>query len=88
MKRILLFLFLPLLSFSQTRYLDDVFTNVTITSDIQFAENISVLPMLAGGQPALMPILCDIYEPTEDTKPDRPVIILAHTEEKGIQLKI
>ena len=64
---------------AQMRYLDDVFTNVTVTSDIQFAENISVLPMLAGGQPALMPILCDIYEPTEDTKTDRPVVILVHT---------
>ena len=79
MKRLLLFLFLPLVSFSQTRYLDDVFTNVTITSDIQFAENISVLPMLAGGQPALMPILCDIYEPTGDNLTERPVVILAHT---------
>ena len=79
MKRILLFLFLPLLSFSQTRYLDDVFTNVTITSDIQFAANISVLPMLAGGQPALMPILCDIYEPTGDVLTERPVVILVHT---------
>ena len=79
MKRLLLFLFLPFLSFSQTRYLDDIFTSVTVTSDVQYAENISILPMLTGGQPALMPILCDVYEPTGDTLTDRPVVILAHT---------
>ena len=64
------------------RYLDDVFTNVTITSDVQYAENISILPaILSGGvnPPALSPILCDIYEPTGDNLTDRPVVILAHT---------
>ncbi len=79
MKRLLLFLFLPFLSFSQTRYLDDIFTSVTVTSDVQYAENISILPMLTGGQPALMPILCDIYQPTGDNVTNRPVVILAHT---------
>jgi len=64
---------------AQMRYLDDVFTNVTVTSDIQYAENISILPMLTGGQPALSPILCDIYEPTGDPLTNRPVVILAHT---------
>ncbi len=64
---------------AQMRYLDDTFTNVTVTSDVQYAENISILPMLTGGQPALMPILCDVYEPTGDTLTDRPVVILAHT---------
>ena len=63
----------------QIRYLDDIFTSVTVTSDIQYAENISILPLLSGGQPSLMPILCDIYEPSGDTLTDRPVVILAHT---------
>ena len=64
------------------RYLDDVFTNVTITSDVQYAENISILPaILSGGvnPPALTQILCDIYEPTGDNLTDRPIVILAHT---------
>ena len=64
------------------RYLDDVFTNVTVTSDVEYAQNISILPaILSGGvnPPALMPILCDIYEPTGDNLTDRPVIVLAHT---------
>ncbi len=64
---------------SQTRYLDDVFSAVTVTSDVTYATNISILPMLMGQAPAPAPILCDIYEPTGDTETNRPVIILAHT---------
>lgn len=63
----------------QMRYLDDIFSSVTVTSDVQYAENISILPLLTGGQPSLDPILCDIYEPTGDNLTDRPVVILAHT---------
>jgi len=83
MKKILLILLcLPIIGFGQTRYLDDIFTNVTVISDVQYAENISILPVvLSGGinPPALTPILCDIYKPTGDNLTDRPVVILAHT---------
>jgi hypothetical protein len=64
---------------SQTRYLDDVFSAVTVTSDVTYATNITILPVLQGLPPAAAPIQCDIYEPTGDTETDRPVIILAHT---------
>ena len=67
---------------AQMRYLDDIFTNVTVTTDVQYAENISILPaVLSGGAnpPALTPIMCDIYEPTGDNLANRPVVILAHT---------
>ena len=64
---------------SQTRYLDDVFSAVTVTSNVTYATNISILPMLQGLPPAPTPLTCDIYEPTGDTETDRPVIILAHT---------
>ena len=64
---------------SQTRYLDDVFTEITITSDVTYATNITILPVLTGGIPAAAPLKCDIYQPANDTEDDRPVIILAHT---------
>jgi hypothetical protein len=64
---------------SQTRYLDDVFTGVTVTSDVTYATNINIFPLLMGLAPAPAPILCDIYEPTGDSIVNRPVIILAHT---------
>ena len=64
---------------SQTRYLDDVFSSVTITSDVTYATNITVLPALQGQPPAAAPLKCDIYEPAGDSLTNRPVIILAHT---------
>ena len=64
---------------AQTRYLDNMFDSVTVTSDVQYATNISVLPMLQGLAPGPAPLLCDIYEPKNDTMTDRPVIVLIHT---------
>ena len=37
---------------AQDRYLDDVFSAVTVTSDVTYATNISILPVLTGGVPA------------------------------------
>ena len=76
---IICFLVTITFSFSQTRYLDDIFSAVTVTSDVVYANNISVLPALQGLPPAATNLTCDIYEPTGDTETDRPVIILAHT---------
>ena len=36
---------------AQTRYLDDLFSAVTVTSDVTYATNISIFPMLEGGVP-------------------------------------
>ena len=72
-------LFIGVTANSQTRYLDDVFTDVQITDSVVYAQTISIEPMLIGLSPALMPILCDIYEPSGDSLTDRPVIIIAHT---------
>ena len=41
-----LFLSIGISADAQTRYLDDVFTGVTVTSDVVYANNISILPML------------------------------------------
>ena len=72
-------LLLGLTANSQDRYLDEVFTDVQLTDSVVFAQNVSIEPMLIGLSPALMPILCDIYQPVGDTLTDRPVIIVAHT---------
>ena len=64
---------------AQTRYLDDVFTEVTVTSNVVYANNISILPMLQGLPPEATDLVCDIYEPTGDSAVNRPVIIIAHT---------
>ena len=72
-------IFIGINATAQTRYLDNMFDSVTVTSDVQYATNISVLPMLQGLAPGPAPLLCDIYEPKNDTMTDRPVIVLIHT---------
>ena len=64
---------------AQDRYLDDVFPTVTVTSDVIYAINISVIPALIGLPPGPDTLKCDIYEPDGDVLTNRPVIILVHT---------
>ena len=66
---------------AQTRYLDDVFPAAHVTSDVTYATNISILPVLTGGVPGPATLNCDIYEPGGiwDSITNRPVIILVHT---------
>jgi hypothetical protein len=75
----ILLIFIGINATAQTRYLDNIFDSVTVTSDVQYATNISVLPMLQGAAPGPAPLFCDIYEPKNDTMTDRPVIVLIHT---------
>ena len=74
---------LSLLVFSQVdaqvRYLNEVFTEVTVTSNVLYGTNVTVAPLLQGQPPAAQPLVCDIYEPAGDTETDRPVIIYIHT---------
>lgn len=53
------------------RYASDIFTTVTITSDVNFGQNTS----FTGSNTVLD---MDIYEPTGDTETARPLIIWAH----------
>lgn len=78
MKRIFTFLAIATFSMSinaQTRYLDEVFDDVTVTQDVVYANNISVLT----GAPMAIDLVMDIYQPTGDTETARPFMIYAHT---------
>jgi dienelactone hydrolase len=71
----------------QIRYIDDIFDSVTVTSNVIYGQNITILPTLAGAAmnppvtipPAMQPLACDVYEPKNDTLTERPVIVLIHT---------
>ncbi len=69
--------------FSQTRYVDEVFSSVDVTTDIVYAQNFSVLagtPIPTGMAGTPIPALAfDLYEPTGDTETSRPLIIHLHT---------
>lgn len=67
---------------AQKRYVDEVFTNVLKTANIEYDSNRSINIFYAG--PPSSPIItaklrCDIYQPEGDTAVKRPLIILAST---------
>ena len=67
------------------RYIDAIFDSVTVTPDVIYGQNITVLPTIAGAAqgvvvpPVMQPLACDVYEPKNDTLAERPVIIVLHT---------
>jgi len=68
-------LLLPGVSMAQ-RYLTEVFSNVTITTNVQYGENISIFP---PPTPTNIPLMLDLYEPTGDLVTQRPLVIYLHT---------
>ncbi|MBL4905565.1 MAG: alpha/beta hydrolase [Flavobacteriaceae bacterium] len=56
---------------SPERYNQQIFTNITITQNVQYGTNIT----LAGIN---VDLFMDIYEPENDTEINRPLIVLAH----------
>ena len=64
----------PLLN-AQERYVDDLFSDVTVTSNVVYGANIGIITQA----PALENLTMDIYEPSGDDVTDRPVVVLLHT---------
>ena len=78
MKRIftlLLFSILTLGLNAQERYVDEIFTEVAVESDIVYANNIAVLT----GAPVPGDIVLDVYTPVGDSATNRPLIKVFHT---------
>jgi hypothetical protein len=61
---------------AQTRYLDPVFPNVTVTTNVVYGLNSTVLAF-----PTIIkqPLIMDVYQPAGDTQTDRPVVLYLHT---------
>src|SRR6476661_6016582 len=59
---------------SQSRYLSEIFTSVTVSSNVTYGNNISVLT----GTPASIPLMMDVYQPTGDALAARPLVIILH----------
>ena len=60
---------------AQTRYLEEVFSSVTVESDVTYGQNYTVL----FGSPLLSPLTMDVYQPAGDTLTGRPLIIYLPT---------
>lgn len=61
---------------AQTRYLNQVFSDVTVTTNVFYGQNTTVLAF-----PTLInqPLIMDVYQPTGDTETARPVVLYLHT---------
>jgi hypothetical protein len=69
---LLVLMVLPLLSISQTRYVDNIFTDVKVDSNVVYGSNVPF------GSSVPIDLKCDIYQPLGDTIFNRPVIIFLH----------
>lgn len=65
-------------AFSQ-RYLEEIFDDVTVTSDVQYGMNATVLAYPFLGEAIPQQLMMDVYEPTGDTETNRPVVLYFHT---------
>lgn len=70
-------------SFAQKRYVDDIFTDVLKSTNIEYDSNRSI-NILFGAVPGQLPVItaklnCDVYTPAGDSITKRPVVILMST---------
>lgn len=88
MKQLNTFLLATLMAICTTamgqRYVSEVFTDVTVTTNVVYGVNASIINLLDNdntndAHPLVHPLLMDVYTPTGDTETDRPVVIYFHT---------
>lgn len=72
-------LFAAAMPASAQRYLEEVFDEVTVTSDVIYGVNATVLLYPLLGEAVPQPLTMDIYEPTGDTEAERPLMLYFHT---------
>lgn len=76
---IAIFLLLGSLLTAQTRYIDEVFSEVEVTSDITYGVNATVLALSQLGEAIPQELKLDFYQPVGDTATERPLVIIFHT---------
>lgn len=81
MKKINLLLLLALsaLTLQAQRYLSPVFDDVTVTADVTYGVNATVLLLSQFGEAVPQELVMDVYEPTGDDEVARPLVVIMHT---------
>jgi hypothetical protein len=64
---------------AQTRYLDEVFTNVNVDTSVMYGVNATVLYYSVIGQAVPQPLMMDVYSPAGDVETSRPLMIYLHS---------
>ena len=75
----LFLLLLPVLTMAQTRYLDEVFTDVSVQKGLNYGANATVLYATTPLGIVKENLKMDVYTPDGDTETDRPLILYFHT---------
>ncbi len=85
MKKFNILIFFVLLCFStlsvdaQDRYLDMVFDEVEVQTDVLYGANYTIITVPSTGHSALQPLVMDVYTPYGDTETARPLILYFHS---------
>ena len=69
-----IFVTLTISAGAQTRYLDEVFSNVQVDTSITYGVNYEFFTNFDS----LRPLIMDVYRPVGDTVTNRPVVLLSH----------
>lgn len=64
---------------AQTRYVDEIFTDIMRQDSVIYGANTTVLPVLLGANPTIRPLFANVMMPMGDTETDRPLIMMFHT---------
>lgn len=64
---------------AQDRYLDEIFTDVTVTTGVEYGVNGTVLTLPSAMEVLPESLLLDVYEPAGDTETSRPLVLVFHT---------
>lgn len=88
MKQLNIFILMAFVAFSTSafgqRYVTEVFSDVTVTTNVPYGINASIINLLDSdpnndAHPLVHPLVMDVYTPTGDTETDRPVVMYFHT---------
>lgn len=61
---------------AQERYLDEIYTDVDVTTQVQFGKNFN---FLLGSPTPNFPLYTNVYEPNGDSETNRAAVVLLHT---------
>lgn len=64
---------------AQERYIDEVFTDVKVSSNVIYGVNATMLFIRTAEEAIPIPLAMDIYEPEGDTETERPLVLVFHT---------
>ena len=65
--------------YSQTRYIDQVFTEVEVETDVTYGVNATIILLGQFNEAVPQELKMDIYQPAGDTLQDRPLVVYFHT---------